>query len=422
MTASASTTSAVLQGLGAARGWLEDVYRDLHQHPELSHREQRTARMVAERLTQAGYEVHERIGGTGVVGVLRNGDGATVLMRADMDALPVLEVTDLPYASTETVTDSSGTQVPVMHACGHDVHVTCLLGTAHLLSESTQQWSGTAVVLFQPAEEVGDGARGMIEDGLADLIPHPDIALAQHVLPFPAGDVGTHPGAFLSAADSMRITVHGRGAHGSMPQAAVDPVVMAAMIVVRLQTIISREIQPGEFAVVTVGSVQAGTKSNVIPHHAVIELNIRTYGDQTREAIISAIKRIVTAECHASNSPEEPEFQIYDHFPLTTNDEQATARTTEAFAAVFDTHATPIDRQTASEDFSDIPTALGTPYTYWGIGCIDRDLYAAAQKADRISQDIPVNHAATFAPVIQPTLDVGTTAMVTAAMAWLGQT
>lgn len=206
MTASASTTSAVLQGLGAARGWLEDVYRDLHQHPELSHREQRTARMVAERLTQAGYEVHERIGGTGVVGVLRNGDGATVLMRADMDALPVLEVTDLPYASTETVTDSSGTQVPVMHACGHDVHVTCLLGTAHLLSESTQQWSGTVVVLFQPAEEVGDGARGMIEDGLADLIPHPDIALAQHVLPFPAGDVGTHPGAFLSAADSMRIT------------------------------------------------------------------------------------------------------------------------------------------------------------------------------------------------------------------------
>ncbi|MDT0263736.1 amidohydrolase [Jatrophihabitans lederbergiae] len=422
MTASASTTSAVLQGLGAARGWLEDVYRDLHQHPELSHQEQRTARMVAERLTQAGYEVHERIGGTGVVGVLRNGNGATVLMRADMDALPVLEVTDLPYASTETVTDSSGTQVPVMHACGHDVHVTCLLGAAHLLSESTQQWSGTAVVLFQPAEEVGDGARGMSEDGLADIIPHPDVALAQHVLPFPAGDVGTHPGAFLSAADSMRITVHGRGAHGSMPQAAVDPVVMAAMIVVRLQTIISREIQPGEFAVVTVGSVQAGTKSNVIPDHAVIELNIRTYGDQTREAIISAIKRIVTAECRASNSPEEPEFEIYDHFPLTTNDEQATARTAEAFAAVFSTHATPIDRQTASEDFSDIPTALGTPYTYWGIGCIDRDLYAAAKKADRISQDIPVNHAANFAPVIQPTLDVGTTAMVTAAMAWLGQT
>lgn len=422
MTASASTTSAVLQGLGAARGWLEDVYRDLHQHPELSHQEQRTARMVAERLTQAGYEVHERIGGTGVVGVLRNGNGATVLMRADMDALPVLEVTDLPYASTETVTDSSGTQVPVMHACGHDVHVTCLLGAAHLLSESTQQWSGTAVVLFQPAEEVGDGARGMSEDGLADIIPHPDVALAQHVLPFPAGDVGTHPGAFLSAADSMRITVHGRGAHGSMPQAAVDPVVMAAMIVVRLQTIISREIQPGEFAVVTVGSVQAGTKSNVIPDHAVIELNIRTYGDQTREAIISAIKRIVTAECRASNSPEEPEFEIYDHFPLTTNDEQATARTAEAFAAVFSTHATPIDRQTASEDFSDIPTALRTPYTYWGIGCIDRDLYAAAKKADRISQDIPVNHAANFAPVIQPTLDVGTTAMVTAAMAWLGQT
>jgi hippurate hydrolase len=419
MTASASAVSAVLEGLDAARGWLEDVYRDLHQHPELSHLEQRTAEMIADRLTQAQYEVHERIGGTGVVGVLRNGEGATVLMRADMDALPVLEQTELPYASTETVTDRSGTQVPVMHACGHDVHVTCLLGTAQLLAESKQHWRGTAVVLFQPAEEVGDGARGMIENGLADVVPQPDVALAQHVLPFPAGQVGTHSGPFLSAADSMRITIYGRGAHGSMPQAAVDPVVMAAMIVVRLQTIISREIQPGEFAVVTVGSVQAGTKSNVIPDHAVIELNVRTYGEQTREAISAAIKRIVTAECQASNSPKAPGFELYDHFPLTANDEHATARTTAAFATVFGAQATAIDRQTASEDFSDIPAELGIPYTYWGIGGIDPDLYAAAKKANRISQDIPVNHAANFAPVIQPTLDVGTTAMVTAAMAWL---
>jgi amidohydrolase len=419
MNDSASTVSAVLEGLDAVRGWLEDLYRDLHQHPELSHQEQRTARMVADRLTQVGYEVHERIGGTGVVGVLRNGKGSTVLMRADMDALPVLEATGLPYASTETVTDSSDAPVPVMHACGHDVHVTCLLGTAQLLADSRQRWTGTAVVLFQPAEEVGDGARGMVENGLAEIVPQPDVALAQHVLPFPAGTVGTHPGAFLSAADSMRITIYGRGAHGSMPQAAVDPVVMAAMIVVRLQTIVSREIQPGEFAVLTIGSVQAGTKSNVIPDRAVIELNIRTYGEQTREAIISAIKRIVTAECQASKSPREPEFELYDHFPLTANDEQATARTAAAFGTVFGAKATPMERQTASEDFSDIPSALGAPYTYWGIGGIDPDLYATAEKADRISQDIPVNHAANFAPVIQPTLDVGTTAMVTAAMAWL---
>ena len=173
MTATASTVSAVLEGLAAARGGLEDVYRDLHQHPELSHQEKRTARVVAARLTQEGYEVHERIGGTGVVGILRNGEGATVLMRADMDALPVREATGLPYASTETITDGSGAQLPVMHACGHDIHVTCLLGAAQLLAGSRQHWSGTAVVLFQPAEEAGDGARGMVEDGLAEIIPHP---------------------------------------------------------------------------------------------------------------------------------------------------------------------------------------------------------------------------------------------------------
>jgi amidohydrolase len=419
MAASSSTASAVLRGLDAARGDLEDVYRDLHQHPELSHQEKRTARAVADRLTRAGYEVHEGVGGTGVVGVLRNGEGATVLMRADMDALPVREATELPYASTETVTDGSGTQVPVMHACGHDVHVTCLLGAARLLAEGKQHWRGTAVALFQPAEEAGDGARGMVENGLSKIVPRPDVALAQHVLPLPAGTIGTRPGPFLSAADSMRITVHGRGAHGSMPQAAVDPVVMAALIVIRLQTIVSREVKPGEFAVLTVGSLQAGTKSNVIPDRAVIELNIRSYSEQTRQTLLSAIKRIVTAECQASNAPREPEFELYDRFPLTANDEEATARTAKAFAAVFGAHARTLDRQTASEDFSDIPTALGTPYTYWGIGGMDPDRYAAAEKADRISKDIPVNHSATFAPVIQPTLDVGTTAMVTAAMAWL---
>ncbi|MGH3522952.1 MAG: amidohydrolase [Mycobacterium sp.] len=411
----------MLAGLDGVRGWQEEFYRDLHRHPELSHQEQRTAAAVAGRLREFGYQVHEGVGGTGVVGVLANGAGPRVLMRADMDALPVREATGLPYASTATATDADGGEVPVMHACGHDVHVSCLLGAAQLLAEGTGHWAGTAVLLFQPAEELGDGARRMVEDGLAALVGSPDVALAQHVLAFPSGRLGTRAGPFLSAADSMRITVHGRGAHGSMPQAAVDPVILAAMIVIRLQTIVSRELPPGEFAVLTVGAIQAGTKSNVIADHAVIELNIRSYSPHTRETILAAIRRIVTAECQASGSPKDPEFTLYDQFPVTDNDQDATDRVAAAFAELFGERANTLSRQTASEDFSDIPTALGVSYTYWGIGGTDPDTYRAAEQAGRIAQDIPVNHAAGFAPVIQPTLDTGTEALIAAALAWLGK-
>ena len=217
------------------------------------------------------------------------------------------------------------------------------------------------VALFQPAEEAGDGARGMVDDGLAELIPAPAVALAQHVMPLPAGRVGTRSGPALSAADSMRITVYGRGAHGSMPQAAVDPVVLAAMIVVRLQTVVSREVAPGETAVLTVGSIQAGTKSNVIPDRAVLQLNVRTYSDATRTAVLDAIRRIVRAECAASDCPKEPEFELFDRFPLTDNDAAVTDRVESAFAAFFGERAAPVGQQSASEDFSDIPTALGVP-------------------------------------------------------------
>jgi hippurate hydrolase len=350
---------------------------------------------------------------------MRNGDGRTVLLRADMDALPVEEATGLPYASTATATNASGAEVPVMHACGHDVHVTCLLGAAQLLSDGAEHWSGTVVAVFQPAEEVGDGARTMVEDHLGELIPTVDVALAQHVLPAPAGLVGTHGGPVLSAADSMKITVHGRGGHGSMPQATIDPVVLAAMIVIRLQTVISRETDPGETAVLTVGSIAAGTSSNVIPDHAVLQLNVRTYDDATRTAILDAIHRIVVAECQASGSPKDPEFQMFDRYPLTDNDPDVTERVTTAFTAFFGDRAVTMPMQTASEDFSDIPTALGVPYTYWGIGGTDPDTYRTAQQAGRVAQDIPVNHSATFAPVIQPTLDTGTEALVVAALAWL---
>ena len=273
-------SAVLLDGLDTVREWQGEFYRDLHAHPELSHREHRTATNVAARLRIAGLEVHDGIGGTGVVGLVRNGNGPTVLLRADMDALPVHEETGLAYASKETSDDGTA----VMHACGHDVHVTCLLGAATLLAAATDRWAGTMVALFQPAEETADGARGMLEDGLRSIVGDVDVAMAQHVLPFTSGTVGTRAGPTLSAADSMRIIVHGRGAHGSMPQAAIDPVVLTAMIVVRLQTVVAREVAPGDTAVLTVGSIQAGTKSNVIPDHAVLQLNVRTQSAYHRRA------------------------------------------------------------------------------------------------------------------------------------------
>jgi hippurate hydrolase len=261
----------------------------------------------------------------------------------------------------------------------------------------------------------------MLEQGLGSLVGNVDVAMAQHVLPLPAGTVGTRSGPTLSAADSMRITVYGRGAHGSMPQAAVDPVVLAAMIVVRLQTVVAREVAPGDTAVLTVGSLQAGTKSNVIPDHAVLQLNVRTYDEATRVKVLAAIERIVSAECMASGSPRDPELVLFDRYPLTDNDTEVTERVAQAFAGHFGARAGELPQQSASEDFSDIPVWLGAPYTYWGIGGTDPDLYRAAQDAGRVAEDVPVNHSAAFAPVIQPTLDTGTQALVVAALAWLAR-
>ncbi len=343
------------------------------------------------------------------------------MARADMDALPVRERTGLPYASTATVTDEDGREQPVMHACGHDVHVTSLVGCARLLAAHRDGWRGTFVALFQPSEENGAGARAMVEDGLTDRSPRPDVVLAQHVLPYPAGYVGTRTGSFLSAADSLRVTVHGRGAHGSAPQASVDPVVIAASIVVRLQTVVSRELAATTPAVVTVSSIHTGSGPNVIPDRAVLELNVRTYDDAARTQVLDAIKRIVRAECEASRSPEEPEFERLSSFPPTVNDEEPTRRVAEAFGAYFGDDAHTVELQTASEDMSEIPGAFGVPFTYWAIGGIDPDRYAEAARKGTVAQNIPVNHSAAFAPVIQPTLDTGVSALTVAALAWLDE-
>jgi hippurate hydrolase len=409
----------VLAGQAGIKAWLEDVYLTLHQHPELSNQETKTATMAATALREAGYEVREGIGTTGVVGVLRNGDGPAVLVRADMDALPMKEETGLPYASTDHQTDGAGHVVPVAHTCGHDVHVASLMGAARLLAANRQAWRGTFIPLFQPAEELGSGAAEMVDAGLAKLIPRPDLALAQHVLAYPSGSVGTLAGPFLSTAASMRITVYGRGSHGSMPHLAVDPVVLAATIVVRLQAIVAREVTPGEFAVLTVGQIIAGTKSNIIPDHAVVELNIRAYSDRTRALLIKAIERVVRGECMASGSPKDPELELYDEYPLTSNDPDVTARVAAAFEEHFGERAFTAPRQTASEDFSRIPDALGVPYTYWALGGVDAEKWHRADAAGTLATDIPANHSPRFAPVIEPTLEAGTAAIVVAAMAWL---
>ncbi|MGO4230024.1 M20 family metallopeptidase [Arthrobacter sp. YAF34] len=415
-----AATEQILQHYESIRPEQEDFYKDLHQNPELSHQEHRTAANVARSMSSYGFQTETGIGGTGVAAVLHNGNGPTVLLRADMDALPLQERTGADYASTITAQDRGGDRVPVMHACGHDIHVACLLGASRLLAEHQDQWRGTLVALFQPAEETGDGARGMLDDALLDRIPLPDVALAQHVLPGVAGHVATRSGPVLSSADSIRITVHGRGGHGSMPQNTIDPVVLAAMIVLRLQAIISRETPPTEPAVLTVGSLHAGTKSNIIPDQAVMELNLRTYTDATRQRILDSVRRLVQAECAASGSPKEPDFETFDSFPLTVNDEATTMRVAGAFSTHFGERAGSLELQTASEDFSDIPRTGNIPYTYWGIGGTDPQTYRAAVRDGRVLEDVPANHSPMFLPVLQPTLQTGTEALVTAALAWLG--
>lgn len=417
-----SSINEVLDGLQAISAWQEPFYKQLHAHPELSFEETETAALAASKLKELGYEVHEGVGGTGVVGVLRNGEGPIVLARADMDALPVKENTGLPYASTVTAIDADGQTVNVAHACGHDAHVTCLLGAAELLAGKPESWGGTFIALFQPAEEVAGGAKAMLEGGLRERIPKPDVAFSQHVLAFPAGKIGTQAGPFLSAGDSIRITLHGKGSHGSMPHNSVDTVVLAAMVVLRLQTIVSRETKPGEFAVLTVGSSVAGSKSNIIPDQATLLVNLRTYDMALRQRMIDSIERMTRAECEASGSPHPPEFEYFDQYPLTENDMEVTEKVTSAFQDHFGAETVvDLGRQTASEDFSHVPDAFGTPYTYWGVGCIDPEKYEQALKAGRVEQDIPVNHSEFFAPVIEPTLSVGTQALAIAALAYLAK-
>ena len=398
----------------------DDFYRDLHRHPELSFQEHRTARIVGDRLRAIGLQVASGVGRTGVVGVLRNGPGPTVLLRADMDALPVQEDTGLPYASTARGTDPDGRDVPLMHACGHDMHVTCMLAAITELAGARADWSGTLLAVFQPAEELGAGAQAMVDDGLFDRFGRPDVVLGQHVAPLAAGMVAVHAGPSFAAADALRIVMYGRGGHGSRPEATVDPIVMAAATVMRLQTVVSREVAGTEMAVLTIGSLHAGAKDNVIPDQAELGLTLRTFDPHVRDRVLAAITRIVTAEASASGAPRDPDIVPIESFPAVVNDAAATDRIRAAFTARFGEQRV-IDPGvvTGSEDVGVLATASGAPCMYWLLGGTDPATFAAAYAAGTMARDIPSNHSPQFAPLIQPTLDTGVAALVAAATTWM---
>ncbi|MFE0804680.1 amidohydrolase [Streptomyces sp. NPDC058812] len=413
-------TSLPAPAPAAATESLTAFYEDLHAHPELSMREHRTAARLAARLRAVGdeLEVTEGVGGTGVVGVLRNGPGPVVMVRADMDALPVTERTGLSCAST----------VPgVMHACGHDVHLACAAGAVERLHGRREDWSGTLLVVGQPGEETAEGARAMLADGLFTRFPRPDVILGQHVGPAPVGTVGHRAGLLMAAALDVEIRIFGRGGHGSSPEHCVDPVVTAAYLVTRLQTVVSRELPPQEAAVVTVGTVQAGTKANVIPEEARLTLNIRTRTDAARTRVLAAVHRIAEAECAASGCPCPPKLTASHDFPVTSNDPTAVDRVRAAHREAFGVEAVlEYEPLMGSEDFplfgmaehnggTDIPTA------YWFIGGTPWPVWNAApgeSPAEKLLS-VPGNHTSRFAPD-PAALDIGVRALETAALAYLG--
>ena len=399
---------------------LEAIYTDLHRHPELSFQETRTAGVITRELAALGLEYEEGVGRTGVVTVVRSGDGPVVWLRADMDGLPVAEQTGLPYASTARGVDPAGQDVPVMHACGHDMHVTALLGALEKLQATRGEWSGTVVAVFQPAEEYGAGAQAMIADGVFDRYPKPDIVLGQHLTPLPAGTIGVRPGTQMAASDGITVTLHGRGGHGSRPHATIDPVVMAAATVMRLQTVVAREVDPREMAVVTVGSIHAGLKNNIIPAEATLELSLRYPNDEARADILARVERVVRAEAAASGAEQEPTISTLHSLPPTINDADATARLTAALDRAFG-EGTVVDPGmfTGSEDVSWFARESGAPLVYWFWGGVDPQQYADAAAAGTISRDIPTNHSPFFAPVLHPTIERGVDALTVAAREFL---
>ena len=402
----AGAAAEVDAALPAAR----TLYLDLHEHPELSGHETRTAAKLAAQLRGLGYEVTEHVGGTGVVAVLRNGAGHTVLLRTELDALPVEEKTGLPYASKVRTKNDAGVDVFVGHMCGHDLHMGALAGTAEIMAHSRGSWHGTLILIGQPAEETIGGAEGMVKDGLFTRFPRPDVVLALHVgNDLPAGKVGVVSGTYSTNADSLRITIYGKGGHGSAPHTTVDPIVIAARTIIALQTIAAREVKPGEMAVVTVGYVHAGTKNNIIPDQAELGLTVRTYKPEVRKQVLAAIARIANAEAAAAAAPRPPTIENYEAADAVYNDPALTQRLRAVLDQALGHDAVVVTEPiTASEDFS-IYVEQGVPGFYMSLGGADPQKLAAAEAA---GTRLPSNHSSLFAPDVDPSLRTGMTAEV----------
>ncbi|KAL5090772.1 hypothetical protein Trisim1_004078 [Trichoderma cf. simile WF8] len=392
-----------------------DTYRQLHSMPELSGQEEGTARLVADYLTSLGsFEVFTNIGGHGVAGVLTNGEGPTILLRADMDALPLLEKTGLPYASVRTQVDKSGVEKPVMHACGHDTHVSSMMAVAKLLLSARSHWQGTLICLFQPAEEHLNGAKAMVDDGLYDKIPHPDVVLTQHVDNRRCGTIHLRSGPTMTASASLQIRIFGRGGHGSAPQDCIDPIIIGSSIVVQLQTIVSRQIDPGQLAVVTCGSIHAGDAPNIIPDSLDLKINIRALTNDIIDQILASVRRIVEAACKAGGCDREPLIETISSTPATINDEATVQTLEKSFASYFGSQLEHMDVVTASEDVSILATAVGAPMVIWFFGSTDPIQWDTAKKDGKLNE-IPYNHSPLFAPTIQ-SLDAAVDAMSLAAL------
>jgi len=385
-------------------------YLDLHQHPELSGHETQTASKLAGKLKTAGYEVTEGVGGAGMVAVLKNGSGPTIMLRTELDALPVEENTGLPYASKVRVKDDAGREVSVMHACGHDVHMASLLGAAELMARSRNSWHGTLILIGQPAEETINGAEGMLRDGLFTRFPKPDAIVALHVgNELPAGTVSITPGIYNTNSDSVRITIYGRGGHGASPHTTVDPIVIAARTILSLQTIASREVKPGEMAIVTVGYIRAGTKNNIIPDQAEMGLTVRTYKQDVRKQVLGAIARIAKGEAEAAGAPRAPAVDHFEGTDAVYNQPELAERLRAPLeTALGKDHVVSAGPITPSEDFSYF-VEQGVPGFYFSLGGADPQKLAEA-KAN--GSHLPSNHSPLFAPDVDPALRTGITAEV----------
>ncbi|MBZ5627765.1 MAG: amidohydrolase [Acidobacteriia bacterium] len=397
---------------------IESLYIDLHKSPELAFQEKQTAAKLAERVKALGYEVTTGVGGTGIVAVMKNGPGPTVMMRTELDALPVLEKTGLPFASTVTTKNAAGETVPVMHACGHDLHMSAWYGTAELMAKNKQKWHGTLMMIGQPAEEVLQGAAAMLKDGLFTRFPKPDYALSLHdEATLPAGTIGYHPGFFRASADTVEVTIFGRGGHGAAPHDTVDPIVIASRFVLGLQTIVSRENNPMDPAVITVGSIHGGTQANIIPDQVKLQLTVRTFNPAARKRMLAAIEREAKGEAMAANAPKEPVVEIKAGTDAEFNDPKVTERMVATLRkALGPDKVVEMPAKMTSEDFSQYGLA-GVPAILLHIGAVDPAKLAESKQSGK---PLPAPHSPQWAPVFQPTVEAAIRAETAVLMDLLG--